>query len=204
MIAGDAATIARGLNVVPHLGAKLLGLTVVIVGGVLARLYTADSALEKWVKNCRFGIRPDNTWSNSYILSMDNLYPILFPISFDAYRLTEMHPYQGQVTSTYLMLNLPGENILLTDAMLHFTGQEVWGDTLGYYADQIRKVEWTGKDFARHSGTRIPVPAGITPYRRVYHEDGVRDLRRIEGELIYSPSEGLTLPALKITERAWI
>ncbi|QYX45627.1 hypothetical protein K3F43_12990 [Pseudomonas tussilaginis] len=204
VIAGDAATIARGLNVVPHLGAKLLGLTVVIVGGVLARLYTADSALEKWVKNCRFGIRPDNTWSSSYILSMDNLYPILFPISFDAYRLTEMHPYQGQVTSTYLMLNLPGENILLTDAMLHFTGQEVWGDTLGYYADQIRKVEWTGKDFAQHSGTRIPVPAGITRYRRVYHEDGVRDLRRIEGELIYSPHEGLTLPAVKITERAWI
>jgi hypothetical protein len=38
----------------------------------------------------------------------------------------------------------------------------------------------------------------------VYHEDGVRDLRRIEGELIYSPQEGLTLPAVKIMERAWI
>ena len=204
VIAGDAATIARGLNVVPHLGAKLLGLAVVIVGGVIARLYTADSPLEKWVKYSHFGIRPDETWSHSYTLSMDKLYPVLFPISFDAFRLSEMNPYQGQVTSTYLLLNLPGKNVPLTDAMIHFKGIEIWGDTLGYHADQIKKVEWTGKDFAQHSGTRIPVPAGVTPYRRVYHEDGVRDLRRIEGELIYSPQEGLTLPAVKIMERAWI
>ena len=88
--------------------------------------------------------------------------------------------------------------------MIHFKGIEVWGDTLGYHPEKIKKVEWTGKDFALHSGSRIPVPAGITPYRRVYHEEGVRDLKRIEGELIYSPQEGLTLPALKIMERAWI
>jgi len=204
VIAGDAATIARGLNVVPHLGAKILGLAVVIVGGVIARLYTADSPLEKWVKNSRFGIRPHDTWSHSYSLSMDELYLVLFPISFDAYRLSEMNPYQGQVTSTYLMLKLPGENVPLTDAMIHFKGIEIWGDTLGYHGDQIKKVEWTGKDFARHSGTRISIPAGLTPYRRVYHEDGVRDLRCIEGELIYSPQDGLTLPAVKIMERAWV
>ncbi|MEO4017825.1 hypothetical protein [Pseudomonas rossensis] len=204
VIAGDAATIARGLNVVPHLGAKILGLAVVIVGGVIARLYTADSPLEKWVKNSRFGIRPDDTWSHSYSLSMDELYPVLFPISFDAFRLSEMNPYQGQVTSTYLMLKLPGENVPLTDAMIHFKGIEIWGDTLGYHGDQIKKVEWTGKDFARHSGTRISIPAGLTPYRRVYHEDGVRDVRCIEGELIYSPQDGLTLPAVKIMERAWV
>ncbi|MEX5688221.1 toxin VasX [Pseudomonas silesiensis] len=204
VIAGDVATIARGVNVVPHLGAKLLGLTVLIVGGVIARLYTTDSSLEKWVKSSRFGIRPDDTWSHDYALSMDKLYPVLFPISFDACRLAEMHPYQGQVTSTYLLLKLPGENVQLTDAMIHFKGVEVWGDTLGYHSDQIKKVEWSGKDFARHSGTRIPVSAGITPYRRVYHEDGVRDLKCIEGELIYSPQDGLTLPAVKIMERAWI
>ncbi|SED40664.1 toxin VasX [Pseudomonas migulae] len=204
VIAGDAATIARGLNVVPHLGAKLLGLAVVIVGGIVARLYTVDSPLEKWVKSSRYGIRPDEVWSHSYSLSMDKLYPVLFPISFDASRLAEMHPYQGQVTSTYLILKLPGENAPLNDGMIHFKGIEVWGDTLGYHADQIKKVEWTGRDFVRHSGTRIPVPAGVTPYRRVYHEDGLRDLRRIEGELIYSPREGLTLPAVKIMERAWI
>ena len=201
---GEAAAIAGGMNAAPHLAIKILGLTVVIVTGVIARLYTADTPLEQWVKNSRFGIRPDDNWSNRYTLSMDKLYPILFPISFDARRLAEMHPYQGQIISTYLMLKLPGENVPLTDAMIHFKGIEVWGDTLGYHADQIKKVEWTGKDFARHSGARIPVPAGVTPYRRVYHEDGVRDLRRIEGELIYSPQEGLTLPAVKIMERAWI
>ncbi|WP_350616222.1 toxin VasX [Pseudomonas sp. HY7a-MNA-CIBAN-0227] len=204
VIAGDAATIARGLNVVPHLGAKLLGLAVVIVGGVITRIYTKDTPLEQWVKNSYFGIRKDEEWAHSYAQSMDRLYPLLFPISVEAYRLAELNPYQGQVVSTYLLLNLPGENVELTDGMIHFTGQEVWGDTLGYHSDKIQKVEWTGKDFARHSGTRVPVPAGITPYRRVYHEDGVRDLRRIEGDLIYSPREGLTLPSVKIMERAWI
>ncbi|MBP2262207.1 toxin VasX [Pseudomonas sp. BP8] len=204
VIAGDTATIARGLNVVPHLGAKLLGLFVLIVSGVLARLYTADSPLEKWVKNTCFGIRPDIRWANSYILTMDELYPVLFPINLEAYPLIEMHPYHGQITSTYLMLSLPGENVTLTEAMIYFKGQEIWGDTLGYHADVVKKVEWTGNDFSRHSGTRISVSAGNTVYRRVYHEDGVRDLRRIEGELIYSPREGLTLPGVKVVERAWI
>ncbi|MBK5553593.1 hypothetical protein JFU49_25405 [Pseudomonas sp. TH03] len=204
VLIGEAASVAAGMNVVPHAGIKILGLTVVIVAGVIARLYTEDSPLEQWIKNSHFGIRPDDVWSKSYGLSMDKLYPILFPVSFDARRLAEMNPYQGQVTSTYLMLNLPGENVALTDAMIHFKGIEVWGDTLGYHPEKIKKVEWTGKDFSLHSGSRIPVPTGISPYRRVYHEDGVRDLKRIEGELIYSPQEGLTLPALKIMERAWI
>jgi hypothetical protein len=204
VMVGEAAAIASGMNVAPHVAIKILGLTLVIVTGVIARLYTTDTPLEHWVKNSRFGIRPDDTWSNSYNLSMDTLYPILFPISFDACRLAEMNPYQGQVISTYLLLKLPGEKVLLTDTMIHFKGVEVWGDTLGYHSDLSKKVEWTGKDFAQHSGTRIPIPVGVTPYRRVYHEDGVRDLRRIEGELIYSPQEGLTLPAVKIMERAWI
>ncbi len=37
-----------------------------------------------------------------------------------------MHPYQGQVTSTYLMLKLPGEDVSLTEGMIHFKGIEVW------------------------------------------------------------------------------
>lgn len=204
VLLGEASAIAAGMNVAPHIAIKILGFTVVIVTGVIGRLYTADSPLEQWVKRGRFGIRPDDTWSSSYSLSMDRLYPILFPISFEAWRLSEMHPYQGQVTSTYLMLKLPGEDVSLTEGMIHFKGIEVWGDTIGYHPDKIKKVEWTGKDFARHSGSRIPVSKGITPYRRVYHEDGVRDLRRIEGELIYSPQDGLTLPAVTIVERAWI
>ncbi|WP_460370032.1 toxin VasX [Pseudomonas sp. Tul1A2] len=204
VLAGEASAIAAGMNVAPHIGVKILGFTVVIVACVIARLYTADSPLEQWVKHSRFGIRSNDTWSSSYTQSMDKLYPILFPISFEARRLSEMNPYQGQVTSTYLVLKLPGENVLLTEAMIHFKGSEVWGDTLGYHPEKIKKVEWTGKDFALHSGSRIPASPGTTPYRRVYHEDGVRDLMRIEGELIYSPQEGLTLPAVTIMERAWI
>lgn len=204
VIAGDAAAISKGLDVVPHLGVKLFGLAVVIVGGVIARLYTTDSPLEKWVKNSHFGIRPDNAWSNNYTLSMERLYPILFPVSFEVFRLRELHPYQGQVTSTYLMLNLQGENIQMTDWMIHFKGYEVWRDTLGYHSERAKKVEWTGGNFDRHSGSRIPLHAGITSYRRVYHEDGVRDLWSIEGDLIYSPRDGLTLPAVKIKDWAWI
>jgi len=204
VIAGDTAAISKGLDVVPHLGVKLLGLAVVIVGGVIARLYTTDSPLEKWVKNSHFGIRPDNAWSNNYTLSMERLYPILFPVNFEVFRLRELHPYQGQVTSTYLMLNLPGENIQMTDGMIHFKGHEVWRDTLGYHPEWVKKVEWAGTNFDRHIGSRIPVRAGITPYRRVYHEDGVRDLWSIEGKLIYSPREGLTLPTVKIKDWAWI
>ncbi len=204
VLAGEMSVIAAGMNVAPHVGIKILGFTVVIVAGVVARLYTTDTPLEQWVKHSRFGVRPDDTWSRSYARSMDELYPILFPISFEARRLSEMNPYQGQVTSTYLMLKLPGENVSLTEGMIHFKGIEVWGDTLGYHPEKIKKVEWTGKDFALHSGSRIPVSHGTTPYRRVYHEEGVRDLMRIEGELIYSPQEGLTLPAVTIMERAWI
>lgn len=204
VIAGDAAAISKGLDVVPHLGVKLLGLAVVIVGGVIARLYTTDSPLEKWVKNSHFGIRPDNAWSTNYTQSMERLYPILFPVSFEVFRLRELHPNQGQVTSTYLILNLPGENIQMTDGMIHFKGHEVWRDTLGYHPKRVKKVEWTGGNFDRHSGSRITVQTGISPYRRVYHEDGVRDLWNIEGDLIYSPREGLTLPAVKIKDWAWI
>jgi hypothetical protein len=102
------------------------------------------------------------------------------------------------------MLNLPGENIQMTDGMIHFKGHEIWRDTLGYHPERVKKVEWTGENFDRHSGSRIPVQVGVSPYRRVYHEDGVRDLWSIEGELIYSPREGLTLPAVKIKDWAWI
>lgn len=204
VLAGEMSAIAAGMNVAPHIAIKILGFTVVVVAGVVARLYTTDTPLEQWVKHSRFGIRPDETWSSSYAQSMDKLYPILFPISFEAQRLSEMNPYQGQVTSTYLMLKLPGENVSLTEGMIHFKGIEVWGDTLGYHPEKTKKVEWTGNDFALHIGSRIPVSQGTTPYRRVYHEDGVRDLMRIEGELVYSPQEGLTLPAVTIMERAWI
>jgi hypothetical protein len=58
VIAGEAAVIGRGVSVAPHLAARALGWTILIVGGVIARQYTQDTPLEAWVKGTRFGTRP--------------------------------------------------------------------------------------------------------------------------------------------------
>lgn len=202
VIAGDTAIIGRGVAQAPHLAFKALGVTILIVGGVIARLYTQDSPLEKWVKGTRFGISPAD-WSGSYQASMIEFYKVVFPISFDTYRLNELNPYRGMQEITYLILRLPGKEVL-TDDMLHFKGEEVWGGLFGF--GSLRKpVEWTGKDFDRHAGTRISSEPGVATYRRVYHQDREgRDLNRITGKLSYSPLEGLTLPAIEIKDIAWL
>ncbi|MCJ8170474.1 hypothetical protein [Atopomonas sediminilitoris] len=71
--------------------------------------------------------------------------------------------------------------------MLYFKGEEVWGGLFGF--GSLRKsVEWTGKDFDRHEGTRISTEAGVATYRRVYHRDREgRELNKISGKLSYSP-----------------
>jgi hypothetical protein len=75
--------------------------------------------------------------------------------------------------------------------MLHFKGEEVWGGLFGF--GSLRKpVEWTGKDFDLHAGTRVSTEAGVATYRRVYHQDrDGRELNKISGKLSYSPLEGL-------------
>lgn len=97
VIAGETAAIGRGVSVVPHLATRALGWTLLIVGGVIARQYTQDTLLETWVKRTRFGIRPAD-WADSYEQSMTELYRIVFPISFQAYRLNELNPYRGMQT----------------------------------------------------------------------------------------------------------
>jgi hypothetical protein len=202
VIAGEAATIGRGVAQAPHLAFKALGVTILIVGGVIARLYTQDSPLEKWVKGTRFGIAPAE-WANDYKQAMTELYKVLFPIYFDVYRLNELNPYRGMQEITYLILRLPGK-AAITDEMLHFKGEEVWGGLFGF--GSLRKpVEWTGRDFDRHEGTRVSTEAGVATYRRVYHPDrDGRDLNKISGKLSYSPLEGLTLPAIDIKDIAWL
>jgi hypothetical protein len=202
VIAGDAAAVGRGVAQAPHLAFKALGITILIVGGVIARLYTQDSPLEKWIKGTRFGISPAE-WANNYQQSMTELYKILFPIYFDAYRLNELNPYHGMQEITYLILRLPGKAVL-SDDMLHFKGEEVWGGLFGF--GSLRKpVEWTGKDFDLHAGTRVSTESGVATYRRVYHQDREgRDLNKISGKLSYSPMEGLTLPAIDIEDIAWL
>ena len=88
--------------------------------------------------------------------------------------------------------------------MLHFKGEELWGGLFGF--GSLRKsVEWTGKDFDRHAGTRVSTESGVATYRRVYHPDrDGRDLNKISGKLSYSPLEGLTLSAIDIKDIAWL
>jgi hypothetical protein len=88
--------------------------------------------------------------------------------------------------------------------MLHFKDEELWSGLFGF--GSLRKsVEWTGKDFDRHAGTRVSTESGVATYRRVYHPDrDGRDLNKISGKLSYSPLEGLTLPAIDIKDIAWL
>lgn len=172
------------------------------INGLWARLYTQDTPLEKWIKGTKYGSSPAE-WSKSYQDSMLELYKIIFPISFDAYRLNELNPYRGMVESTYLILRLPGKNTL-TDDMIIFEGEEVWGGIFGY-GGKREKVKWTGNSFDRHEGTRVKTEAGVATYRRVYHTDREgRALNSISGKLSYSPMEGMTLPSIEIKDIAWL
>lgn len=201
VLAGEAVAVARGLGVMPHLAPKALGLALTIFAGVFMRLYTKDTPLEAWVKGTRFGIRPAD-WANSYTKSMLELYKVVFPVSFDAYRLNELNPYTGMVETTYLILRLPGQ-VVLSDEMIHFKGEEVWGGILGF-GSRKKVVEWTGKDFDRHGGTRVQTEAGVATYRRVYHVEKGQELNQISGQLTYYPAPGLALPPITIEEAAWI
>lgn len=185
----------------PHLAPKALGLALTIFAGVFMRLYTKDTPLEAWVKGTRFGTRPAD-WANSYAKSMLELYKVVFPVSLDAYRLNELNPRTGMVQSTYLILRLPGQ-VVLTDEMIHFKGEEVWGGILGF-GSRKQTVEWTGKDFDRHGGIRIQTEAGVATYRRVYHEEKGQELNQISGQLTYYPVPGLALPPITIKEIGWI
>ncbi|SDH05110.1 hypothetical protein SAMN05216603_105244 [Pseudomonas benzenivorans] len=201
VIVGEAAALGRGVGAAPHLAARALGVTILIVGGVIARQYTQDTPLEAWVKHTRFGTRPAE-WAGSYEQSMTEFYKIVFPIVFEAYRLNELNPYHGMQQITYLLLRLPGK-ATLTDEMIHFKGTEIWGGFFGYGGTR-KPVEWSGKDFDRHAGTRVELPPNEAVYRRVYHEEHGSELNAIQGELSYSPIEGLTLPAIEIKELAWL
>lgn len=202
VILGETAAIGRGVGQAPHIAMKALGLTIIIVGGVIARLYTKDTPLEKWIKGTKFGITPAE-WATSHQKSMVEFYKIIFPITFDAYRLNELNPYNGMVESTYLMLRLPGKSVI-TDEMILFVGEEVWGGIFGF-GGKREKVRWTGNSFDRHEGTRVKTEGGVATYRRVYHTDREgRALNSINGTLTYTPMVGMALPAIEIKDIAWL
>ena len=201
VLAGEAVAMARGLSVMPHLAPKALGLALTIFAGAFIRLYTKDTPLEVWVKGTRFGTRPAD-WAGSYTKCMLEFYKVVFPVSFDAYRLNELNPYTGMVQTTYLLLRLPGQ-VSLTDEMIHFKGEEVWGGIFGF-GSRKKVVEWTGRDFDLHGGTRVRTEVGVATYRRVYHEEKSQELNQISGQLTYYPVPGLALPPINIEEAAWI
>ena len=105
-------------------------------------------------------------------------------------------------TITYVLLRLPGKDAL-SDEMIHFKGHETWSSFLGLGGTR-KAVEWTGRDFDHHGGTRVKMEPGVAVYRRVYHEKDGSELDAIRGELSYSPVEGLTLPPIEIKELAWL
>jgi len=72
------------------------------------------------------------------------------------------------------------------------------------FGSRKKAVEWTGKDFDRHGGTRVQTEAGVATYRRVYHEEKGQELNQISGQLTYYPVPGLALPPITIKEAAWI
>ncbi|TWC48882.1 hypothetical protein FBY04_1233 [Pseudomonas sp. SJZ080] len=93
---------------------------------------------------------------------------------------------------------------MLTDDMILFEGEEVWGWIFGY-GGKREKVKWTGNGFDRHEGSRVATEEGVAVYRRVYHVDrNGRALKSINGMLSYSPLEGMTLPPIEIKELAWL
>jgi len=200
-IIGDSLAATKLMSRVPGLNLLTIGLTLVIIGGVVALAFVQDKPLEKWLKNTRFGIRPAS-WADDYNSSMMEFYKVIFPIHLDIHRFNEIHPYNGVVSSTYLLLHLTGQQEFRDDT-IRFEGTEIWGS--GYaHKEASQKILLTGNNFQPHIGSRVPSTRGVKTYRRIYHTNSAGwSLNKIQGKLFYSPLEGLTLPAIEIEELAW-
>ncbi|KIH85594.1 hypothetical protein UCMB321_0708 [Pseudomonas batumici] len=200
-IIGDSLAASKLMSRVPILNLLTIGLTLVIIGGVVTLAFVQDRPLEKWLKNTRFGIRPA-AWADDYESSMMEFYKVVFPIHFAIHRFNEIHPYNGAVSSTYLLLHLTGQQEFRDDT-IRFEGIEIWGR--GYtHKEAPQKILLTGKDFQPHIGSRVPSTRGVKTYRRIYYTNSAGwSLDKIQGKLFYSPLEGLTLPPIEIEELAW-
>lgn len=185
-------------------GALTIGLTLTVLGGLVARSYTQNTPLEKWVARTRFGNRPEK-WSSSYTAEMTELYKVVFPITLELERYPELNPRTGShIEVTWLILRLPGQ-VKLTDEMIHFEGMEIWDGNGWFRQDVTTSVSWTGSDFDLDSGTRRPKEVAVARYRRVYQPNNEKGrLEKIEGTLTYSPLEGVVLPAIKVNDVAWL
>jgi len=90
VMANNLAVISQGLNQVPHLASRILTTTVLLASGVIARLYTQDTGIEKWLKSTHFGINPE-PWANDYNRSTEELYKVMDPVlTGKAHTMTEL------------------------------------------------------------------------------------------------------------------
>lgn len=186
------------------IGALTVGLTLTVLGGLVARSYTQNTPLERWVSRTRFGTRPE-VWATSYSSEMIELYKVVFPVTLELERYPELNPRTGShVEVTWLILRLPGQ-AKLVDEMIRFEGEEEW-DGNGWFRRNISvPVAWTGKDFDQDIGDRRPKEVAVARYRRVYHLNSERGrLASVKGVLTYSPLEGVTLPPITVNDSTWL
>lgn len=201
VVAGEVAAATRVVGFIGGpLGRISLGLTITVLAGVYVRSRTKNTALENWVANTRFGLKPAS-WSEEHQQELIKLYQIIFTLEFHLEQPLGLNPHTGHHgREKYLIMTLVGQQELTTD-MFRFKGEEIWsGSGLnGLWNDQRVEVEWDGSHFHRDIGTRRPAPTGDARYRRVYHSRPDRgEFKGIEGELVYSPQPGLALPATKL------
>ncbi|WP_328592961.1 toxin VasX [Pseudomonas saliphila] len=183
----------------------LTSVAALIVSGVIVRQYTQNTPLERWVANTRYGVKPE-PWSGSHRGEMEKLYALLYPVTLNLQRYPELNPRTGaHIEVTWLILRLEGQKGI-RDGMLRFEGKEIWSGT-GWFDRSLEPitVNWTESDFEVDGGTRRPQEAGVTRYRRVYHQEPDKGrLVEVEGTLFYSPIEGFELPSVEIKDSAWI
>jgi hypothetical protein len=208
VIAGQAAALGRGTAVIPApLLAQSLGLTITILGGLFARIYTKDTPLEQWVKQTRFGARPAD-WSGSYDQTLIAFYQAVMPVKMELQRWTDYNPRGtgAMVNEIRLFLTLPGQ-AEYRQGMLSFSGGEEWEQDAGLLSfgparGICKPLTWSEEEripFDIDTGSRItPELGGGIRLRRAYHESETLSLKRISGSLIYQPIDGLFLPPIEI------
>ncbi|MFJ3262197.1 toxin VasX [Pseudomonas sp. NPDC086581] len=199
---GNLATLEAGLRVAPHLAAKGLGLTLMVVSGIFLDWYVQHTPLEAWLKQNRFGRNPAD-WAADGPATLDRLYSILFPITLSLHRLNETHPYSGDTISSVYLLLYSGGKFLPDDAQVEFSGVEGW-EYLPGVSTLARPVIWTLSDFNAVINSGINWQHHKPLYRRVYHKEDDLTLAALKGVLHYSPQPGLVLPPVNVEERLWI
>jgi hypothetical protein len=204
VIAGEAAALGRGVAAIPTpLLAQAARITITILGGLIALLYTKDTPLESWVKQTRFGTYPAD-WAVTYEQSMVAYYQMVLPVEMKIRRWSDLNPYTGMVQEIRLVLLLPGQAIY-RQGMISFDGHEEWDFDQGLLSlsKRIHKpLQWGESDpipLSEEVGTRVtPEPGGVLCLSSAWHNSDTMTFQGIKGHLTYQPIEGLYLPPIEI------